>query len=152
MRVFAVVLFAVALAACSGLRLEGDLDFLGLSEVCVPSAPPREVLVAPGLISLADGETLADIDFEVANDGLQYRIGVATAGVNAGDAYDLQPGMTFEFDRPLDLDGPGDWPVAIVVETEGEGRLVIDKVTYTTNKMDYAADTAFELLVQPSCF
>jgi len=60
--------------------------------------------------------------------------------------------MTFEFDRPLDLVGPGDWPVAIVVETEGGGRLVIDKITYTSNGIDHAAGPAFELLVQPSCF
>lgn len=140
-------------AACGSEERVGNLDLFGLRTACMARTNNNALVVSPGEIDLADGQVVDDLSFDVDADGdMDYRLGVATAGLIAGDLIRVDDSMTFMLDDEVELEGPGNWPLALLFTPDGDTEsLSISKVRYTLDGETYAEDVLFDLAIEDSC-
>jgi hypothetical protein len=151
--VIAAGLLLIAAGCSSEQSEEGDLRFLGLRAACVPNHLGA-VVVSPGEISLVAGESLQDIGFQVEDGGVDgAEVGVALAGVEAGDAVERSPLMELLLADAISLTGPGQWPIVVTVQPGAgqEGTVQLKRISYVQDGRSLHVEQLFELSVAETC-
>lgn len=146
--VSAIALSACCAAACSSPESEpSDSVSLALLEVChtVDASDARQMVTSPGQVILDDaGLQVVQAPAEVVRGPQDALVGVGIAidGVTAGDSgVALDDTMDLEF-APLEIEGPGTWPLVIVYRRSEVAEIVISEL---------GGDPTFTLEVDDDC-
>ena len=152
-----LVTAAVAVALVAGCSddsaLAGSEQFLGLSSACLPVDADQIQTASPGLIELADGETLSDLTFHTEG-SLPHSVALALSGYAGGDVIPLSDDAELLEAESFDLEGPGSWPIVVLVPLSSEpGDVSIEQITYTVGGVTYfSSDVVFVFRLEERCF